>query len=132
MENEPCLLRLKEITSDIVSFLLDHGADPNLPEGPNCPGGYALWVAARRGYLDIVKLLLEHGANPNATMESSGTPTESCKGNEIRNLLYRYGGRVGMAAHFHQGNIDVIAAILNRCPEKLSESEICRWFHHGG
>ena len=30
---------------NIVKRLLDAGADPNLQEGPNCPGGYALSTA---------------------------------------------------------------------------------------
>ncbi|MCY3883938.1 MAG: ankyrin repeat domain-containing protein [Gammaproteobacteria bacterium] len=116
---------------DIVEFLLDSGADPNLPEGPNCPRGYALWSAARFGYREVAKLLLEHDADPNAPVESSGSPTESAKDDSMRNLLYQYGGFVGMAAHFHQKNIDVIAALLDRCPERISESEIVEGFTMG-
>lgn len=116
---------------DIVKLLLDCGADPNLPEGPNCPSGYALWSAARFGYQEVAKLLLEYDADPNAPVESSGSPTESAKDSSMRNLLYRYGGSVGMAAHFHQKNIDVVAALLDRCPEKITESEIVEGFTMG-
>lgn len=116
---------------DIVKLLLDRGADPNLPEGPNCPRGYALWSAARFGFRQVAELLLENGADPNAPVESSGSPTESAKDASMRNLLYRYGGTVGMAAHFHQKNIDVVAALLDRCPEKISEPEIVEGFTMG-
>lgn len=116
---------------DIVKALLNRGADPNLPEGPNCPRGYALWSAARFGYREVAELLLENGADPNAPVESSGSPTESAKDASMRNLLYRYGGTVGMAAHFHQKNIDVVAALLNRCPERISEPEIVEGFTMG-
>ena len=116
---------------DIVKLLLERGADPNLPEGPNCPRGYALWSAARFGYREVAEVLLENGADPNAPVESSGSPTESAKDASMRNLLYRYGGTVGMAAHFHQKNIDVVAALLDRCPERISEPEIVEGFTMG-
>lgn len=116
---------------EIVKYLLDCGANPNLTEGPNCPKGYALWSAARFGHREIAELLLENGADPNAQVESSGSPTESAKDSSMRNLLYRFGGSVGMAAHFHQKNIDVVAALLDRCPEKISESEIVEGFTMG-
>jgi len=56
---------------EIVSFLLDRGADPNLPEEGNAPRGHALYSAVSRGHYDIAKLLLEHGAYPNPPVESS-------------------------------------------------------------
>lgn len=116
---------------DIVKLLLARGADPNLPEGPNCPRGYALWSAARFGYREVAEMLLENGADPNAPVESSGSPTESAKDASMRILLYRYGGTVGMAAHFHQKNIDVVAALLDRCSEKISEPETVEGFTMG-
>src|SRR5206468_1885827 len=54
----------------IVRILLEHGADPNLPE--DCaPDGAALYWACCKNHLDIAELLLEHGANPNAGFDSS-------------------------------------------------------------
>ena len=47
----------------IVRRLLAAGADPNLPEGQNCPRGFALWAAARHGHQAIAKLLLAAGAD---------------------------------------------------------------------
>jgi ankyrin repeat protein len=57
---------------DIVQLLLDHGADPNLPEEQIAPRGKALYSAVSRGHYEIAKLLLERGAFPNPPVESSG------------------------------------------------------------
>jgi ankyrin repeat protein len=57
---------------DIVQLLLDHGADPNLPEAQIAPRGKALYSAVYHGHYDIAKLLLERGAFPNPPVESSG------------------------------------------------------------
>jgi ankyrin repeat protein len=52
----------------IVRLLLEHGADPNVPEG-DAPDGLALYVACAGNHLEIARLLLEHGANPNAGLD---------------------------------------------------------------
>ena len=57
---------------DIVQLLLDHGADPNLPEEQIAPKGKALYSAVYHGHYEIAKLLLERGAFPNPPVESSG------------------------------------------------------------
>ena len=57
---------------DIVQLLLDHGADPNLPEEQYAPKGKALYSAVYHGHYEIAKLLLERGAFPNPPVESSG------------------------------------------------------------
>jgi ankyrin repeat protein len=58
---------------DIVRLLLDHGADPNLPEEQYAPRGKALYSAVYHGHYEIAKLLLERGAFPNPPVESSGS-----------------------------------------------------------
>ena len=58
---------------DIVQLLLDHGADPNLPEEQYAPRGKALYNAVYHGHYEIAKLLLERGAFPNPPVESSGS-----------------------------------------------------------
>jgi ankyrin repeat protein len=57
---------------DIVQLLLDHGADPNMPEEQYAPKGRALYSAVYHGHFDVAKLLLERGAFPNPPVESSG------------------------------------------------------------
>jgi ankyrin repeat protein len=57
---------------DIVQLLLDHGADPNLPEEQTAPKGKALYSAVFQKHYEIAKLLLERGAFPNPPVESSG------------------------------------------------------------
>jgi ankyrin repeat protein len=57
---------------DIVQLLLDHGADPNLPEEQFAPKGKALYSAVYHGHYEIAKLLLERRAFPNPPVESSG------------------------------------------------------------
>ncbi|MEK7832582.1 MAG: ankyrin repeat domain-containing protein, partial [Acidobacteriota bacterium] len=54
---------------EIVKLLLEHGADPNLPEEGIAPRGHALHSAVCNGHIEIVKLLLEHGAYPNVEVE---------------------------------------------------------------
>ena len=115
---------------EIVRMLLDAGADPNLPEGRLCPHGYALWAATRKGHREIAELLLESGADPNADVESSGNPTESAADGEMRALLYRYGGRMRLSSHFHQGNVDTIAALLDAKPELFDEHAAEQGFTH--
>ena len=56
---------------DIVRLLLEHGADPNLPEEGIAPHGHALYSAVYNGHYDIAGLLLERGAYPNPEVESS-------------------------------------------------------------
>jgi len=56
---------------EIVRFLLDRGANPNLPEESIAPNGHALYSAVYHGHYEIAELLLERGANPDAAVESS-------------------------------------------------------------
>ncbi len=106
----------------IVDLLLDAGADPNLPEGPNCPRGFALWAASRFGHRAVAERLLKAGADPNAMVESSGTPTSSAADEDMRALMYCYGGRMDFMGHFWKGNIDALAALLDANPELFDEA----------
>ena len=114
----------------LVRRLLAAGADPNLPEGRNCPRGYALWAAAHHGHQEIVELLLAAGADPNAEVESSGTPTTAAATAELRALLYRYGGRMGLAAHCYRGDVDTVAALLDARPGLFDAVALEQAFPH--
>jgi RNA polymerase sigma factor (sigma-70 family) len=56
---------------EIVRLLLQHGADPNLPEEGIAPHGHALYSAVYNGHYEIASLLLEAGAYSNPEVESS-------------------------------------------------------------
>lgn len=115
--------------ADIVRLLLDAGADPNLAEGPNCPKGFALWAASHFGFRDIAQMLLQAGADPNADVESSANPTESSHDSEMRALMYSFGGRVRFSSYFYEGNIDVVAAILDYARPRYG-SELAKLAEH--
>jgi ankyrin repeat protein len=58
--------------AEIVRFLLDHGADPNLPER-DADRGYALFAVTRQHEnVEIARMLLEAGADPYAVWNASG------------------------------------------------------------
>ena len=82
---------------DIVQLLLDHGADPSLPEEQYAPKGKALYSAVIHGHYDIAKLLLERGAFPNPPVESSGdalwVSQERRPDKRMEQLLLSYGAK---------------------------------------
>jgi ankyrin repeat protein len=82
---------------DIVQLLLDHGADPNLPEEQYAPKGRALYSAVYHGHFEIAKLLLERGAFPNPPVESSGSALwisrEWRPDKRMEELLLSYGAK---------------------------------------
>lgn len=80
----------------IVRLLLEHGADPNMPED-SAPEGAALFNACCNNHVEVAQLLLQHGANPNAGTDSNGcclTIVEVYHGNKakpLQQLLLRHG-----------------------------------------
>ena len=92
--------------------------------------GFALWAASHLGYFDIAKDLLKHGADPNASVESSGNPTESAFNKEMRELMYRHGGKVGFTMYFHENNVDVIAAVLQHASQRFKDTMAEEGFPH--
>jgi ankyrin repeat protein len=81
---------------EIVKLLLEHGADPNLPEEGMAPHGRALYAAVYNGHFEIAKLLLECGAYPNPEVESSADALSIAIMNSDKrmiDLLASYGAR---------------------------------------
>ena len=85
---------------EMVRLLLEHGADPSLPE-VGAPRGQALWTAVNDRRREMTRLLLAHGADPNGMVESSGTPMMRAEGDkelfELLKSAWRKGG-AGRAA----------------------------------
>jgi ankyrin repeat protein len=80
----------------MTRLLLEHGADPNLPE-QGAPRGLSLWIAVNDRNREIVRLLLDRGADPNGYVDSSGTPMSqalSREDHELVAVLRQHGGRV--------------------------------------
>lgn len=62
---------------DIVSWLIDHGANPNGVKDNESP----LQVAAQLGHQDVCRALLKTGVNPNLTDNLGETALHKASGN---------------------------------------------------
>ena len=113
----PITAAARRADSEMVKLLLEHEADPNLPED-GAPVGEALWTAVYQNQPEMVKLLLEHGANPNTSPESSGSAVMHARHNpEVLALLLRYGAREEPRPFEEIGRL-----IEERRPSELEES----------
>ena len=77
--------------ADIVRLLLDHGADPNIPDDSHST---PLHRASSLGLLDVARLLLSYGANIDEKDEKGRTPFQlaSEEGHhEMTKLLLEHG-----------------------------------------
>jgi ankyrin repeat protein len=108
---------------EMVKLLLDHGADPNLPEEAS-PRGHALWDAVYYGYRELTHLLVAHGADPNAMVESSGTPMgHARKDPELFQLLRAHGGddqpsdKARLERLIDDGDLAGVEALLRANPD---------------
>jgi ankyrin repeat protein len=124
---------------ELVRVLLQHGADPRLPE-EGAPHGHALWIAVHDGSSELARLLLEHGADPNGMVDSSGTPMglavaasqrhpESSPHAEMRALLRAHGGvdtppmneRLGRLVA--ERRFDELERLLRENPDRIPNEE---------
>jgi ankyrin repeat protein len=111
---------------EILQILLDHGADPNLPEEGIAPDGHALYTAVSHRHLDAAKLLLEHGAIANPEVESSADALSRAidhKDQPMIDLLCRYGA--ARRAHLlgYYGDLPTAAAVFAANPELARDPE---------
>jgi ankyrin repeat protein len=56
---------------DVVKFLVDNGADPNIADND---GQTPIMIAIINGHIDVVRVLLEKGADPNQADDFNSTP----------------------------------------------------------
>ena len=104
---------------EIVKLLLDHGADPNLPEEGIAPDGHALYSAVYNGHFEIAKLLLERGAFPNPQVESSADALSialSKSDAKMVELLCSYGAARSVDLLAHHGDVRTAAAVFAANP----------------
>jgi ankyrin repeat protein len=104
---------------EIVKLLLEHGADPNLPEEGIAPRGHALHSAVCNGHIQIVKVLLEAGAYPNVEIESSADTLSAAlsrSNGPMIELLCSYGAARPVHLLAHSGDIQTAAAVFAANP----------------
>jgi uncharacterized protein len=113
----------------MTRLLLDHGADPTLPE-EGAERGLSLWIAVNDRQHAIVEMLLAHGADPNAPVESSGTPmTQAARHPEIADLLRAHGGQLPSADHqrvrrlLDAGDVEAAEQLLRANPDWVNDAD---------
>ena len=124
LQKRPLSASVERGHREIVRYLLDHGADPTLSESRLCPHGSALMTASVNGDLEIARWLLDAGANPNHGIDSSGTPATRASSDEMRGLMYEFGGRPEAAWGVAQrGDLETLAVILSYCDDPFTNEE---------
>lgn len=83
----------------VVETLLDHGADPEIQEGPKNASGTPLNRAIDYGHVAVTRLLLQRGANPNVLDTYNRTIIHSAAVNgqdEILRVLFEKPNKYGI------------------------------------
>lgn len=120
---------------EIVTLLLDAGADPNLPEEGIAPRGYALYSAVANGHHAIAELLLERGAYPNPEVESSADALSRAIANKderMIELLCRYGAARSVELLACDGDIQTAAAVFAANPKLADDPDALACAAGGG
>ena len=106
----------------MTQLLLDHGADPTLPE-EGAPSGLSLWIAVNDRQHGLVQSLLAHGADPNGAVESSGTPmSQAAKDEALTALLRQHGGRAsGISDRDHAMQLMPAKHLIHLLIQRITE-----------
>jgi ankyrin repeat protein len=111
---------------EIVSLLLERGADPNLAEEGIAPHGHALYSAVYNGHHDIAKLLLEHGAYPSPEVESSADALSIAiqrSDQKMIELLCSHGAARAVHLLAYYGDVQTAAAVFAANPALADDAE---------
>lgn len=122
----PLYFAVRENQVKVAAFLLEHGADPNLPEEGIAPHGHALYAAASNSHFEIAKLLLEHGAYPNPEVESSAdalTMALMNKDEKMVELLCSHGAARAVHIMAYYGDVQTAAAVFAANPALADDPE---------
>lgn len=114
---------------EVVKLLLEHGADPNLPEEHIAPSGHALHAAVCNGHAEIVKLLLDKGAYPNVEIESSADTLSAAiaRSNQpMIDLLCSYGAARAVHLLAYSGDVQTAAAVFAANPSLADDPDALR------
>ncbi|MBL9173978.1 MAG: ankyrin repeat domain-containing protein [Verrucomicrobiales bacterium] len=126
---------------EVVRFLLERGADPNLPEEGIAPEGHALHSAVVSGHVEIVRLLLEHGAHPNVEIESSADTLSAALGSagystrpnmEMVELLCSHGAARPVHLLASDNDLQTAAAVFAANPALANDREALACAASGG
>jgi ankyrin repeat protein len=127
-----------------AQILLEHGADPNVPDGV---GNYPVHIAARKGREATMRLLLDHGADVNALDESQERPLAMAavfqREQGLLQLLIDHGARVNVLDMYGNsalvtaarlGNLGILDMLLeagNPVPAEQLDKAVLEALHHG-
>lgn len=103
--------------ANIVKYLLEKGADPNIRQPGFAPQGNALMDAIAKKHKDIAHLLLDAGADPNQAVESSSNCCGWAKNDpEILQTLVDKGGKFGDWENLKDIDPDLLTQMFGDIP----------------
>lgn len=125
-ETTPLHIACKNGHNEIVSYLLQKGADVNARDWN---GDTALHASVSQRHVPTVALLLEHGADPRKENDDGETPLDLLALNEPANDPRRV-QILGLFAEYYPGL--TLESVVNLSGDESGKEEILEWYreHH--